>query len=70
MCTILDFRELNKRIVKKPDVPKTRTTLQEHEGYTYATALELNMGYYTIRLDPTDSKMCTIIFPWCKYSYQ
>jgi hypothetical protein len=28
------------------------------------------MGYYTIRLDPTTAKMCTIIFPWGKYSYQ
>jgi hypothetical protein len=28
------------------------------------------MGYYTIRLDPTESKMCTIIFPWGKYSYK
>ncbi len=26
------------------------------------------MGYYTIRLDPQVSKMCTIIFPWGKYS--
>ncbi len=32
--------------------------------------LDLNMGYYTIRLDPTATKMCTIIFPWGKYSYQ
>jgi hypothetical protein len=39
--------------------------LQELEGFTYATALDLNMGYYTIRLDPT-----TIIFPWGKYSYK
>jgi hypothetical protein len=28
------------------------------------------MGYYTIRLDPMASKMCTIIFPWGKYSYK
>ncbi len=28
------------------------------------------MGYYTIRLDSTASKMCTIIFPWGKYSYK
>ena len=28
------------------------------------------MGYYTIRLDPAVAKMCTIIFPWGKYSYQ
>ncbi len=27
------------------------------------------MGYYTIRLDTTASKMCMIIFPWRKYSY-
>jgi hypothetical protein len=28
------------------------------------------MGYYTIRLDPTASEMCTIIFPRRKYSYE
>jgi hypothetical protein len=28
------------------------------------------MGYYTIRLDPKSSEMCTIIFPWGKCSYQ
>jgi hypothetical protein len=68
--TISDFRELNKHIVRKPyPIPKISTILQELEGFTYATALDLNMGYYTIRLDPTASKMCTIIFPWGKYSY-
>jgi hypothetical protein len=45
--------------------------LQEIEGFSYATALDLNMGYYTIRLDTDDaSKICTIIFPWGKYSYK
>jgi hypothetical protein len=44
--------------------------LQEIEGFSYATALDLNMGYYTIRLDPDASKICTIIFPWGKYSYK
>jgi hypothetical protein len=43
--------------------------LQELEGFTYATALDLNMGYYTIRLDPMVSKMFTIIFLMGKYSY-
>ncbi len=43
--TISDFRELNKRIVRKPyPIPKISTTLQELEGFTYATALDLNMG--------------------------
>jgi hypothetical protein len=69
--TISDFRELNKRIVRNPyPIPKISTTLQELEGFTYSTTLELNMGYYTIRLDPTAAKMCTIIFPWGKYLYQ
>ena len=44
--------------------------LQEIKGFSYATALDLNMGYYTIRLDPDASKICTVIFPWGKYSYK
>jgi hypothetical protein len=70
--TISDFRELNKRIVRKPYlIPKISSAiLRELEGFTYATALYLNMGFYTIRLGPTASEMCTIIFPWGKYSYK
>jgi hypothetical protein len=69
--TMSDFRELNKRIVRKPyPISKISTILQELEGFTYAIALDLNMGYYTIKLDPTASVMCTIIFPWGKYSYK
>jgi hypothetical protein len=69
--TISDFRELNKQIARKPyPIPQISTTLQELEGFTYATTLDLNMGYYTIRFDPTGAKMCTIIFFWGKYLYQ
>ena len=68
--TITDFRELNKQIVRRPfSIPKISTTLQELEGVTYATALDLNMGYYTIRLDTKAVNMFTIIFPLEKYSY-
>ncbi len=67
MHTISDFRELTKHIVRKPyPIPKISTILQELEGFTYTTALDLNMGY----LDPTASEMCIIIFPWGKYSYK
>jgi hypothetical protein len=66
-----DFWEVNKRLVRKPfPIPKISTVLQEIEGFSYATALDLNMGYYTIRFDPDASKICTIIFPWGKYSYK
>ncbi len=44
--------------------------LQEIEGFSLTTALDLNMGYYTIRLDPDASKICTIIFSWGKYTYK
>ncbi len=44
--------------------------LQELEGFTFATALDLIMGYYTILLDPDASKIFTIIFPWGKYLYK
>ena len=36
----------------------------------YATALDLNMGYYTSRLDSDASRICTIFFTWGKYSYK
>jgi hypothetical protein len=53
-----DLREVNKRIVRKPfPLPKISTVLQEMEGFTFATALDLNMGYYHIRLDPDSQKI-------------
>jgi hypothetical protein len=70
---LTDFRRLNERLVRKPfPLPKISTVLQELGGFTYATALDLNMdmGYYTIKLDPDASRICTIIFPWGKYSYK
>ena len=60
---ISDFREVNKQIVRKPfPIPQISAVLQELEGFTFATALDLNMGYYTIWLDQDASKNCTI-FP-------
>jgi len=60
--TISDFRELNKRIVRRPyPIPKISTTLQELEGFTYAMALDLNMGYYTIQ---ERSKCSPSFFHW------
>jgi hypothetical protein len=62
---------VNKRLVRKPfPIPKISMVLQELAGFTFATAIDLMMGNYTIRLDPDASKICTIIFPWGKYSYK
>ena len=68
---VTDFRGVNKILKRMPwPLPKISTILQELEGFRWATSLDLNMGYYTIRLDPDSQKICTIIFPWGKYSYQ
>jgi hypothetical protein len=68
---LTDFWEVNKRLVRKPfPISKIITVLQELEGFTYATTLDLNMGYCTISLDQDALKICTIIFPWGKYSYK
>jgi hypothetical protein len=66
-----NFGEVNKRLIRKPfPIPKTSRVLQEQEGFTFVMALDLSMGYYTFRLDPDASRICTIIFPWGKYSYK
>jgi hypothetical protein len=71
VCFLRDFWEVNKRLVRKPfPIPKISTVLQELEGFTFATALDFNMGNYTIRLDPNASRICTVIFPLGKYSYK
>ena len=68
---ISDFRELNKMIVRKPfPIPKIQDMLLKLQGFTYATSLDLNMGYYHITLDPASQRLCTIIMPWGKYEYQ
>eukprot|EP00957_Ditylum_brightwellii_P157252 11968040-Ditylum_brightwellii.AAC.1 len=43
--------------------------MQKLQGFMYTTALDLNMGNYTICLDPDAQKICTIILLWGKYQY-
>ena len=67
---ISDFRKLNKRIKRKPyPIPKIQDLLLKLEGFQYVTALDLNMDYYHIELDPESSRLCTIVLPWDKYKY-
>jgi hypothetical protein len=40
------------------------------EGFAFASALDLNMGYYHIKLDADAQKLYTIVFPWTKYKYK
>ena len=68
--SLSDSRELNKRIKRMPyPLPKIQEILRRLQGFQWATALDLNMGYYHIQLDPESSKLCTVVFPWGKYEY-
>ena len=53
MGFITDYQRLNQKLVRDP-YPLTRIgeTMKQPEGYQYAESLDLNMGYYTIRLSP------------------
>jgi len=68
--SLADLRELNKRIKRKPfPIPKINDLLQKLEGFYLATSLDLNMGYYHIKLTSHASSLCTIVLPWGKYEY-
>jgi dihydroorotate dehydrogenase len=46
--------------------------IRSMEGFNFASALDLNMGYYHIKLDADAQKLCTIVFQWHmeKYKYK
>ena len=68
--SIADLRELNKRIRRKPfPIPKIQEMLHKLKGFKYASSLDLNMGYYHIKLTPKASSYCTVVLPWGKYEY-
>ena len=65
-----DFRQLNTKIKRKPyPLPRIGDVLQQLEGFQYATTLDLNMGYYTVRLSSEASDMCTIVTEFGKFRY-
>ena len=65
------FRKLNRQLKRKPyPMPKIHEKLLNLEGFECVTPLDLNMGYYHIRLRDQSSNLCTIIIPWGKYGYK
>ena len=70
---VFDARVLNAKIKRKPyPIPKTQDLLQRLGGFTYASSLDLNMGYWHIELDEKSSGYCTIVllYPFGKYQYK
>jgi len=67
---ITDFRELNKCIKRRPwPMPHISDILQDVGHYTYATALDLSMGYYHFELSEELKEMCTFMLPFGMYRY-
>jgi transposase InsO family protein len=68
---LTDFRKLNEFIVRRPHpLPKIQDLLQQLEGFKYATAIDLSMGYYHIPLDKHSQGLCGTVMPWGVYKYK
>jgi hypothetical protein len=61
---VSDFRKLNS-LLKCHSFPiiKIGDMIRSMESFTFATALDLNMGYYHIKLDADAQRLYTIVFP-------
>jgi hypothetical protein len=51
-------------LISAPTVPKIGYMIHLMEYFTFSTALDLNMGYYPIKLDSDTQKLFKIVFPW------
>ena len=70
VCFLTDFRKVNRQIVWKPfPIPRIVDTLQQLEGFMFATALDLNMSYYTILLAECSNSITTIVTEFSKFRY-
>ena len=50
---ILDYCRLNQKLFRNPyPLPRIGETMQQLEGFQCDAALDLNTGYYTIRIFP------------------
>jgi hypothetical protein len=71
IIVISDFRKLNFLLKCHPfPLPKIGDMIRSMEGFAFAMALDLNMGYYHIKLDADAQRLCTIIFSCGKYKYK
>ena len=67
---ITDYHRLNHKLVRKlyPS-PRMCETMQKLESFHYATALDIDRGYYTISLSPSSQYMTTIVNEFGKSRY-
>jgi hypothetical protein len=75
IIVVSDFRKLHlllKRRMLPTSIPKIGETdmIRSMEGFTFASALDIIMGYYQIKLDTHAQKLYTIVLPWQKGKYK
>ena len=67
---ITDYCRLNQKLVRKPyQLPRIGDTIQQLEGFQYATALDLNMRYFTIRISPASQDKTSIVNEFGVFMY-
>ena len=67
---ITDFRKLNAMTERETyPLPRIMDTMQQMEGFQFASALDLNMGYYTIQVHPESKDYLTIVTEFGKFRY-
>ena len=70
MRFIIDYHRINQKFVRKSYmIPRIGETMQQLEGFQYATVLYINIGYYTIRLMCTSQEMTMIVTELGKFKY-
>jgi len=61
---------LNASLKRHPyPLPLIDDVIWKMNGFTFATCLDLNRGYYNFVLDEKSRKLCGIILPWGRYAY-
>ena len=67
---ITDYHSLNQKLVRKPyHLTIIGDNMQKLEGFHYATALDINMEYYIIRIFPASQDITTIVTEFGKFKY-
>ena len=66
----MDYQNINQKIVIKPyPLHRMGETIQQLEGFQYATPLDPNMGYYNIDLLTESGNLTTIVTGFWKFRY-
>ena len=70
MRFITDYHRLNHKLVMKTYLlPRIGKKVQNLDGSKYATVLDINMGYYTLRRSPASQDMTAIVTEFWKLRY-